>query len=77
MTGKGEGIEFVCLFVCFCSRSNFRAMTRLETLATQAKNMTKPKTGDSYFILLYHILFVCLFCFIFVVFFFKANGPLI
>ena len=52
-------------------------MTRLETLATQAKNMTKPKTGDSYFILLYHILFVCLFCFIFVVFFFKANGPLI
>ena len=44
-------------------------MTRLETLATQAKNMTKPKTGDSYFILLYHILFVCLFCFIFVVFF--------
>ena len=72
----GRGLSlFVCLF--FCSRSNFRAMTRLETLATQAKNMTKPKTGDSYFILLYHILFVCLFCFIFVVFFFKANGPLI
>ena len=69
MTGEGEGIEFVCLFV-FLLRSNFRAMTRLETLATQAKNMTKPKTGDSYFILLYHILLVCLFCFIFVVFFF-------
>ena len=70
MTGEGEGIEFVCLFV-FLLRSNFRAMTRLETLATQAKNMTKPKTGDSYFILLYHILLVCLFCFIFVVFFLK------
>ena len=39
--------------------------------------MTMPKTGDSYFILLYQILFLCLFCFIFVFCFFKANGQLI
>ena len=73
MTGEREGIKFVCLLFFFCSRFNFRAITRLETLATQAKNMTKPKTGDSYFILLYHILFVCLFCFIFVLFFFTSK----
>ena len=32
-TGEGEGNE---TFFFFCSRSNFRAVTRLETLATQA-----------------------------------------
>ena len=34
MTGEGEGNEGTFFF--FCSRSNFRAVTRLETLATQA-----------------------------------------
>ena len=33
MTGEGEGKE-----PFFCFRSNFRAITRLETLATQARS---------------------------------------
>ena len=34
MTGEGEGKEGTTFF---CFRSNFRAITRLETLATQAR----------------------------------------
>ena len=39
MTGEGEGNEFFF----FCSRSNFRAVARLETLATQATKMTSER----------------------------------
>ena len=35
MTGEWRGIH---LFFFFCSRSNFRAITPLETLATQARS---------------------------------------
>ena len=38
MTGEGEGNEGTHFF--FCSRSNFRAINRLETLATQATLFT-------------------------------------
>ena len=37
MTGEGEGIFF-------CSRSYFRAITRLETLATQARRLHTKST---------------------------------
>ena len=49
MTGEGEGNEgrkvsssplSLPLQPFFCFRSNFRAITRLETLATQAKKVT-------------------------------------
>ena len=40
MTGKGEGKEGPF----FCSRSNFRAISRLETLATQARSHTATVT---------------------------------
>ena len=39
MTGEGEGQPF------FCFRFNFRAITRLETLATQAILMTELRAG--------------------------------
>jgi len=39
--------------------------------------MTMPKTGDSYFTLLYRILFFCLFCFIFVVFLSKWSADIL
>ena len=51
MTGRGRGKKESFLFspppppstFFFCFRSNFRAITRLETLATQAKMKSKPR----------------------------------
>ena len=36
--GRGRGLKEPSTFFFFCSRSNFRAVTRLETLATQASS---------------------------------------
>ena len=43
MTGEGEGKEGTFFFFCF--RSNFRAITRLETLATQARPAIERRGG--------------------------------
>ena len=57
MTAEGEGKELTSSFpplpspslfhlFVFRSRSNFRAITRLETLATQATNVVKVMSGQ-------------------------------
>ena len=49
MTGEGEGFLFSppTSFLFFCSRSNFCAITRLETLATQANDAYANFAGQT------------------------------
>ena len=53
--GRGRGEKFLLfpspsLFHFFCSRSNFRAITRLETLAAQARRELEPKCVPQWFL---------------------------
>ena len=47
--GGGGGEWRNSIFFFFCSRSSFRAITRLETLATQARQPSINKTSKPYF----------------------------